>query len=496
MTDFQTYSMASFLGGESKIPTSPTSPTSPVKSKATEPESKGSMIVPFVVDNVENKATKLEPVNALNATRLRINNEVVEATGFGDNPIVSLRKQHGFIAAVGMAFDKHYPLSLAPSHFWLLIAQGVAKHIELNAERLRDTFVSHQGREKIEIRRDEFVKGSPDNDWPGAFDEFSSCIQKLVKPGPYVSDIVNTYSTTSAVEKACLEITLMDAMKDYFEYSCRTCCGFPKIYMEGTVQDWEELHARVQRLRKLDPQDQHFTGWTNSLSEITQKLVDSAHGKPDLEHWRSFFKLGGGSGGPFINGWINTFFPYLSDRPYNASVNWKDNSGWGGGGANIDDMPAGLSAAPFIWHYYKTDYRMKFVGGFLGVEQVKDTLAVRPGVGWAVTDLGQKSPAILQKELNERAIAFNKPRLEDIRMYLSDEIRRLAWGSPDRKRFEQVIKDGKERFLVTQFSPWDHGRNILTEKDLERPDGDEEAYQAWLASTTAEIQQALQKNSN
>ena len=37
--------------------------------------------------------------------------------------------EHGFIAAVTAAFRDHYPLSLKPQHFWLMIAQAVAVHV-------------------------------------------------------------------------------------------------------------------------------------------------------------------------------------------------------------------------------------------------------------------------------------------------------------------------------------------------------------------------------
>jgi hypothetical protein len=44
---------------------------------------------------------------------------------------------HGFIAAVTAAFKDHYPLALRPQHFWLMVAQGVATHVDLHAEAVR-----------------------------------------------------------------------------------------------------------------------------------------------------------------------------------------------------------------------------------------------------------------------------------------------------------------------------------------------------------------------
>ena len=44
----------------------------------------------------------------------------------------SQRHTHGFIAAITTAFDEHRPLVLRPQHFWTLVLQAVAKHVNSN----------------------------------------------------------------------------------------------------------------------------------------------------------------------------------------------------------------------------------------------------------------------------------------------------------------------------------------------------------------------------
>ena len=73
---------------------------------------------------------------------------------------------HPLIAALHGAFTSHRPLTLSPGIIWLTITQGLAIHINENAERLRHRFVSHDGKLTIKIRRDDFIKGSPENPWP------------------------------------------------------------------------------------------------------------------------------------------------------------------------------------------------------------------------------------------------------------------------------------------------------------------------------------------
>jgi hypothetical protein len=83
---------------------------------------------------------------------------------------------HPVIEAVHTAFAWHYPLMLGPDDVWLCIAQGFGLHVEANPDALRSRFVRHEGKCTLTIRRDQFVKGSPHNDWQGCFSELSDQI--------------------------------------------------------------------------------------------------------------------------------------------------------------------------------------------------------------------------------------------------------------------------------------------------------------------------------
>jgi hypothetical protein len=55
-------------------------------------------------------------------------------------------------------------------------------------------------------------------------------------------------------------------------------------------------------------------------------------------------------------------------------------------GPRISDLPSGISRAPFHWDYLDRSFDMEFLGGFVGVIQDKDTLSVKPEIGWAVRE--------------------------------------------------------------------------------------------------------------
>jgi len=100
----------------------------------------------------------------------------VEACSEYSGPVIRA-DYHAFFSALHAAFFDHRPFVLSPDMIWLLIAQGFANHVNENAEEMRSHFVSHQGKKKLTVRRDDFFKGSLENPWENVFDEFSSHIR-------------------------------------------------------------------------------------------------------------------------------------------------------------------------------------------------------------------------------------------------------------------------------------------------------------------------------
>lgn len=300
-------------------------------------------------------------------------NVTPEAFGSNQDNLKALWIKNGFLNTIHTAFDQHLPLVLSPDDVWVAIAQGFANHVNANAEDLRYMFVQHEGKKNIEIQRDGFRKGSPDNDWMGGFSEFSDKIAEYI--GKKRDLIVSEFSTTGLVERAASEVVLMDAMQSYFSYSCRTACGIPNVTLLGTVEDWSKVEAKAAALSEFKCEE-----WIKVLSPVLAQFTAAAQGNPDLTFWKSIYKDGGGSGGPYVSGWVNAFFPYLAKGRKNRDLSGTNYCN------HTDAYPSGLSSVPFVWHYFATDYEMQFLGGFVGMSQDPSTLAVRPALGWAVAD--------------------------------------------------------------------------------------------------------------
>ena len=72
-----------------------------------------------------------------------------------------------FLSCYRRPLIKHYNFAITPDVIWTTILNGLAQHINKNAEKLRKKFVSTPGKIKLEVRRDNFLQGSVANDWMG-----------------------------------------------------------------------------------------------------------------------------------------------------------------------------------------------------------------------------------------------------------------------------------------------------------------------------------------
>jgi hypothetical protein len=250
----------------------------------------------------------------------------------------------------------------------------------LNSEKLRSQFVTFAGKMLLEIRRDEFIMGSLDNDWPGVFSEFSGKIKQNTVPGIY-DKIIGSFSTTGPVEKAANEIILLDAVKSYFDCLMRTRCGIPEVILEGTKEDWKDIEKKTTELSKSF----ELGWWLTELIPILSDMAATAAGMSRRDLWQNWYKLSDGSGGPFVQGNIIKFFPYLKNYKTGECTNKVYDFE---GDITTDRLPTGLSSAPFVWDYYLTKYKMGFVAGFVGCTQDKETMAVRPKIGWGIVNEG------------------------------------------------------------------------------------------------------------
>jgi len=335
--------------------------------------------VTFKVDKVElsNQKPYLQTIQkALMDQGINLDNcEDFSHKGRSEETIVNCNMS-GLMAAIHTAYAEHYALKLSVSDFIILVGQGLSRHIEKHAEKLRYQFVNHEGKETIRIHRDGFVKGQ-DNDWSTIFGEFADEIKKRVKADVH-GVIIDDTSVATPTTRIVSEITLMDAMKSYFDFRVMTMCGIPQITLEGTPEDWQKLKDKVSKLVEMNKYDSlELKWWLDKLVPVVDKICKAGiDRKIDTGFWSEIYKYKGGSGGPYITGWITTFFPYLVEGKVNSFSKETITS---------FDFPKQISQVDFIWEYVGSEIPMLISGGFVGAEFDKESFTVKPAHFWSVT---------------------------------------------------------------------------------------------------------------
>ena len=295
------------------------------------------------------------------------------------------------IYAMTLAYNLHWELVLSPDDLWLAIVHGFARHVNMNAEELRSQFVDFEDKEKLLVRRDDFIKGSPENDWLNVFAEFSTQISKFI--GKKRDLVCSDFSTTGIIEKAASEIVLMDVVQSYFEYQLVSMSGFSKITLLGETSDWESIRRRVQNFNEFG-----LEWWTVHLLPVLGQFVAASKGCVDRDFWQRAFIHHGGSGLESVTGWVLTLFPYLRDKTQldeaftrNQSLDWQTAHKV----QKLTDISLFgpfLSQVPFTWEIEGKEHEMELLGGLLSPAFDLDGSRVRICTCWGVRNVGALAP--------------------------------------------------------------------------------------------------------
>jgi hypothetical protein len=320
--------------------------------------------------------------------RAGIKGDSVEAHKFNAEKITFYDvTQNSFVCTAMKAFSDHIPLAIAPDELWLTVVQAVSKHIELNPEDCRKALVSWEGKKVIEVENTDFFKGSPDNDWEREFGKFSQQIQKAIGKKRDLFD--PTFSTTTPTEKAAIQVQMMAALAPYMEYRMMTLCGVPTITLLGEMSDWKAIEERTAAFAEFYPKWAH-----DPLMKSVSHFVKAAEGKPDLSFWQNFFKRSYGSGGTAVNGWINAFFPYPSNKPNKMmQKNFEEEVLKGPrAGYDVGDYNSSVSVVPMLWDCRGACYDMGLATGIFGttIVDVGDAKAYKSVIGWVVGEAKEK----------------------------------------------------------------------------------------------------------
>lgn len=359
------------------------------------------------------------------------------ASSFADENKLVYHGQDAFFRCIVRAYAQHKSVTLSPDMIWLLISQGFARYVNAHAEALRPQLVDHEGKLSLVVESDVDVL-SEKADWPKLISGFTSQIERYTQ-GDIGNTITANFSTTGLTERVASQITLMDAMKSYFEYIViYMACGIPSITLQGTPDDWRMVMDKTRRLSAYGLEE-----WTKSLDYVLRQFVVTAEGRPNQQFWKSMVKqyrpdeMQGGACDmrepTVLDGWLLKLFPDENGKTLDKVAHTKE-------------MDSEMVRTPFKYQMIDrttgmllSETPMELWAGFIGAQEDRETNMVTPKIGWMVrvTETDEETLKQMKKlndegEINLRVkevpeVLKKLKRIESLRLEFIDEVTLPDW---------------------------------------------------------------------
>lgn len=293
---------------------------------------------------------------------------------------------NGFIGTAFMAYSKHHHLTFRPDDVWSAIMISLAGYVNAHSEEMRSFFVEHQGKKELTAKADGTIKSIP---WETLIHQLTLQIDQNLKKE--IKDwAIPNFTTTTSWDRIIGGITLMGAMKDYFSYGMTLCCGLPGVTLEGTLEDWELLRKKIDRLLEFPQED--LKKWHSLMAPVLDKFTESYRKamhqeEVDTKFWNQICnRVSGGSGPSYISGWINVFIPFKDGKCIIQGKTWyNETSEWGF--IDTNKVPSSMVDVPVKIDDNGREYETILYAGSIMGRYNQEINEVRPSVDLVLIDV-------------------------------------------------------------------------------------------------------------
>ena len=311
-------------------------------------------------------------------------------------------KRSSLIQGLILAYKNHYPITVTPDMIWILFLQGFSRFMEKFHDSVREEFVSFSGKKDLNIERLELTPyTATKEDWDGIMKEFVEKISEHIGQET-IDNLECNFSTTTQVAQVTSQVSIMSAMKQYFNYKLKMRgCGISSINLEGSMEDWEKIKKKLEFLS-----NKKLNCWTKKLIPIIDKILETKNyynyngqlSEELIDFWKGMIRVKG-KGGLYdphiINGWIVKFIPILSNKKLEIydEINEKEIPN------QIIRCPMELTC--LLSKRKKIEYSCSLFSGFYGMTQDKETFNVRPVIGYVIVVDNKIEVDITEEEKNK-----------------------------------------------------------------------------------------------
>jgi len=327
-----------------------------------------------------NSQTHQEQIQRLPHYRGNKCKEILQTSNF---PQSTLFSDNGFVQTVVDCYNCHYNLVIRPDDVWAAIMTQFSFYINKHAEEFRGKFVDFEGKRELTVSVVGTLRAAP---YETLVKLMSKEIDRNLIDPEVKKWILPNFSTTTDNDLVTVGVVFMASMKKYFDYKFCLCCGIPSITLEGTVDDWKEVHRRLEKLKEYK-----LEKWHSMLEPILKEFVDAKEGKANVDFWQKIcHHESGGSGPMYVSGWITAFCVFnkegnwqetnlsrnFSEDMDESEVNWLR--------LDSNDIPTGIVEVDVKIDDNGTEYDSIMFAGHMGAEIKKDGCTVQPVLGWSI----------------------------------------------------------------------------------------------------------------
>ncbi|MDI3291532.1 DUF4419 domain-containing protein [Polyangium sp. 15x6] len=217
-------------------------------------------MAPGITFRVHDVAPRREPLPPVDPRRVRVRQhgpELLAQSEKEPSAIIPFPCRHPLVGAVYLAYSRHYPLVLSPDAVWITLAQGLARHIKLNAESMRSDLVRHQGKKDLVVGT--LHEGTQDPDfWPGVVENLTAQIRQHA--APELTDLILLTRADGRVEHLEIIAGLNGVTQDAETFAVRPRIGW-RVYGEPSIAKHMRLTGHELRPPRPD-------------AEIWERLLD------------------------------------------------------------------------------------------------------------------------------------------------------------------------------------------------------------------------------
>jgi hypothetical protein len=329
--------------------------------------------------------------------------------------------KNNFVNAFIQAYNHHKTLRLRPDDIKLQFLMVISTFINNNAEMMRPFFVDHKGKKELTVFFNVFRPNQ-------IFGEFGRQLEENIKCPEFAKHYKHKFSTTTEMISVVNNLTLMNTLKEYFEFTMICMCGIPSIVLEGTQEDWKQLKQTYEYFKGITGKYE-LKEWYNHFDVIMDMFIEMrmlqesgtitapTHIAKMWERVISYIPVGSG-GDTELGGWVRLFCPYSGSKKLIDGLNkplecFNTKSDvinyWYKHGDDWDIVPSSIVITPATMQFDEggkdiASYKVDIHSGFYTPHYNVDNDSIEMNIGFQIKEAEDVKYARMNKHYEEKGV--------------------------------------------------------------------------------------------